>query len=104
MSVAVDRVIIRPARTADVRAIRDLVDIYSPDGRLLSKATVTLFEAVPEFLVAELDGQVIGCGALHVMWEDLAEVRTVAVVSAVLRVDEEEAFARVQTRPCSHRI
>jgi amino-acid N-acetyltransferase len=79
VSAAVDRVVIRPARTADVRAIRDLVDIYSPDGRLLSKATVTLFEAVPEFLVAELDGQVIGCGALHVMWEDLAEVRTVAV-------------------------
>jgi amino-acid N-acetyltransferase len=70
---------IRPARTSDVRSIRELVDVYSPDGRLLSKATVTLFEDIQEFLVAERDGQVVGCGALHVMWEDLAEVRTVAV-------------------------
>jgi amino-acid N-acetyltransferase len=72
-------VVVRPARTSDVREIRGLVDVYSPDGRLLSKATVTLFEDIQEFLVAEVDGRVVGCGALHVMWEDLAEVRTVAV-------------------------
>jgi amino-acid N-acetyltransferase len=71
--------VLRPARTSDVRAIRSLVDIYSPDGHLLSKATVTLFEDIQEFLVAEVDGEVVGCGALHVMWEDLAEVRTLAV-------------------------
>jgi amino-acid N-acetyltransferase len=70
---------LRPARTSDVRAIRGLVDFYSPDGHLLSKATVTLFEDIQEFLVAEVDGEVVGCGALHVMWEDLAEVRTLAV-------------------------
>ena len=74
-----ERLRIRPARTADVRAIRALVDTYAPDRRLLSKATVTLYEAVPEFVVGELDGEVVGCGAVHVMWEDLAEVRTVAV-------------------------
>jgi amino-acid N-acetyltransferase len=72
-------VVVRPARTVDVRAIRELVDTYSRDGRLLSKATVTLFEDIQEFLIAEIDGEVVGCGALHVMWEDLAEVRTVAV-------------------------
>jgi amino-acid N-acetyltransferase len=70
---------IRPARTTDVRAIRDLIDVYSVDGSLLSKATVTIFEQLQEFVVAEIDGTVIGCGALHVMWEDLAEVRTLAV-------------------------
>ena len=70
---------IRPARTADVREIRALIDSYSTDGSLLSKATVTIFEDIQEFLVA-IDGErVIGCGALHVMWEDLAEVRTLAV-------------------------
>ena len=73
------KIVVRPARTADVRAIRSLIDAYSPDGRLLSKATVTLFEDIQEFLVAERDGLVVGCGALHVMWEDLAEVRTLAV-------------------------
>ncbi len=62
-----DQVVVRPARTSDVRAIRTLIDRYSSDGRLLSKATVTLFEDVPEFLVAELDGEVVGCGVVHVM-------------------------------------
>ncbi len=75
--------VIRPARTSDVRAIRAFIDAYSPDGRLLSKATVTLFEDIQEFLVAEREGEVVGCGALHVMWEDLAEVRTVAVDPAL---------------------
>lgn len=72
-------VTIRPARTSDVRAIRSLIDTYAPSGRLLSKATVTIYESVQEFVVAERDGVVVGCGALHVMWEDLGEVRTVAV-------------------------
>jgi len=76
------RVVVRPARTSDVRAIRSLVDTYAPDRRLLSKATVALYEDITEFLVADLDGEVVGCGAVHVFWEDLAEVRTVAVAPA----------------------
>ena len=72
---------VRAARTGDVRAIRRLVDANVASGRLLDKATVTLYEDIQEFLVADRasDGQVIGCGALHVMWEDLAEIRTIAV-------------------------
>ena len=71
---------IRRAVTGDVRGIRRLIDLYSVERRLLTKATVALFESVPEFVVAaDQDGQIIGCGALHVMWEDLAEIRTVAV-------------------------
>jgi amino-acid N-acetyltransferase len=74
---------IRRARTADIREIKALVDHYA--GRvLLAKELVTLYEAVQEFWVAELDGTVVGCGALHVLWEDLAEIRTVAVSPAVL--------------------
>jgi amino-acid N-acetyltransferase len=82
--VEVRDVEVRRARTSDVRAIRALVDTYTADRRLLSKATVTLYEHVQEFWVAvEADtGRVVGCGALHVMWEDLAEVRTVAVDEA----------------------
>lgn len=70
---------VRPARTSDVKAIRQLVDSYAAPGQMLSKETVTLYESVQEFIVAEKDGVVVGCGALHVLWEDLAEVRTVAV-------------------------
>jgi amino-acid N-acetyltransferase len=70
--------LVRRARTADVATIKDLVDGYA--GRvLLAKEIITLYESVQEFLVAERDGEVIGCGALHVLWEDLGEIRTVAV-------------------------
>ena len=72
-------VTVRSARTTDVLIIRQLVDTYSAERRLLSKDTVALYEDVQEFLVAECDGEVVGCGALHVLWEDLAEVRTMAV-------------------------
>jgi amino-acid N-acetyltransferase len=100
---------IRRARTSDVRGIRQLIDTYSTGGRLLSKATVTLYEDVQEFWVAARpDGEVVGCGALHVMWEDLAEIRTVAVdpelrghkigqriVTALLDAAREVGVARV---------
>jgi amino-acid N-acetyltransferase len=82
-------VTIRRARTSDVKAIRGFVDAYAPDRKLLNKPTVTLFEDVQEFWVAEQasddGGVVVGCGALHVMWEDLAEVRTLAVDPATRR-------------------
>ncbi|MFH8787739.1 amino-acid N-acetyltransferase [Streptomyces roseoverticillatus] len=74
-------VTVRRARTSDVAALRRLINTYVRDGILLGKATVTLYEDIQEFWVAERDedGAVVGCGALHVMWEDLAEVRTLAV-------------------------
>ena len=69
-------VTIRRARTSDVRAIRDLVAPLAERRVLVSKDTVAYFEGLQEFRVAEIDGQVVGCGALHVMWDDLAEIRT----------------------------
>ncbi|MBJ8341478.1 MULTISPECIES: amino-acid N-acetyltransferase [Antrihabitans] len=70
--------VVRRARTSDVPEIKRLVDVYS--GKiLLEKNLVTLYEATQEFWVAERDGEIIGCGALHVLWADLGEVRTVAV-------------------------
>ena len=62
-------------------AVRRLLDSYVSERILLDKATVTLYEDIQEFWVAERDddARVVGCGALHVMWEDLAEVRTLAV-------------------------
>ncbi|ACU97512.1 amino-acid N-acetyltransferase [Saccharomonospora viridis] len=74
--------LIRRARIADVRRIKALVDSDAGQG-LLKKDLITLYEDVQEFWVAELDGKVVGCGALHVMWEDLAEIRTVTVDRAV---------------------
>jgi amino-acid N-acetyltransferase len=72
------QVVIRRARIADVRKIKALVDTDA--GRvLLEKELVTLYEDMQEFWVSESDGEVLGCAALHVLWEDLAEIRTVAV-------------------------
>ena len=71
---------IRPARTSDIKSIRKIIDLYTLERRLLTKETVTLYEDVQEFFVAEDNGEVVGCGALHVLWEDLGEVRTVAVL------------------------
>ena len=79
------KVVVRRARTSDVGAIKHLVDTYA--GKiLLEKNLVTLYEAIQEFWVAEhpeIPGEVIGCGALHVLWSDLGEIRTVAVDPAV---------------------
>lgn len=75
-------VVVRRARTSDVPDIKRLVDTYA--GKiLLEKNLVTLYEAVQEFWVAEVDAEVVGCGALHVLWADLGEVRTVAVDPSV---------------------
>ncbi len=71
----------RPARTADVLGIQSLVEPLVQRRILLGKERVVYYEAVQEFRVATDDetGALIGCGALHVMWEDLGEVRTLAV-------------------------
>ncbi|MET9267998.1 amino-acid N-acetyltransferase [Amycolatopsis sp. NPDC004079] len=76
---------VRRARIADVRKIKALVD--SDAGRvLLEKDLVTLYEAVQEFWVAtdEEAGteDVLGAAALHVLWEDIGELRTVVVDKA----------------------
>lgn len=73
---------VRPARTGDVRQIQALAEPLVQERILLGKDLVVLFESLQEFRVAvDSDGAVIGCGALHVMWEDLGEVRTLAVSS-----------------------
>lgn len=76
-------IVVRPAKTSDIKKIRKIIDTFVEPRRLLSKETVTLYESVQEFAIAEVDGEVVGCGALHVLWEDLAEVRTVAVVESM---------------------
>ena len=74
------KITVRPARTSDVKAIQAMRQQLEGSKVLLGHELVTLYEAVPEFLVAVDDtDSVIGAGALHVMWEDLAEVRSMVV-------------------------
>jgi amino-acid N-acetyltransferase len=70
---------VRAARASDMVEIHRMLEPYVQERILLGKDLVVLYEATQEFLVAEVDGRVIGCGALHVMWEDLGEVRTLIV-------------------------
>ncbi len=74
---------VRRARTSDVKSIRELVKPLANDRVLLEKEAVAYYENLQEFFVAEDEaGAVIGCGGLHVMWEDIAEVRTLATDGA----------------------
>ena len=68
-------VVVRAARTSDVKGIRKLIDTYAPQRRILSKETVTLYESVQEFVVAVEGEEVVGCGAMHVLWEDRKSTR-----------------------------
>ncbi len=76
--------VLRAARVHDVAAIRGLVAPYVQSRAIVAKPPVAYFEGLQEFIVAERDGELVGCGALHVMWEDVAEVRTIAVRPDVL--------------------
>jgi amino-acid N-acetyltransferase len=78
-----DVMVVRRARATDVRDIKSIIDRYA--GRvLLTKQLVTLYEDVQEFWVAEREGTLVGCGALHVLWEDIAEIRSIAVLPEAL--------------------
>ena len=71
---------VRTARTSDVPHIQKLIEPLVNRRILLGKDNVVFYEAIQEFRIAEsVDGEVIGCGALHVIWQDLGEVRTLAV-------------------------
>ena len=77
------QITVRTATTADVRAIQQIRRDLEDKRVLLEHELVTLFEAVPEFMVAEdASGKVVGAGALHIMWQDLAEVRSLVVAQS----------------------
>ncbi len=71
--------ILRSARSTDILDIHRLLEPFVERRILLGKDLAVLYGATQEFVIAEKDGELIGCGALHVMWEDLGEVRTLLV-------------------------
>jgi amino-acid N-acetyltransferase len=70
---------IRHARIPDVRAIHQLLLFYAQDGQLLGRSLADIYDALRDFYVYEEDGVILGVGALAICWEDLAEVRSLAV-------------------------
>jgi amino-acid N-acetyltransferase len=70
---------IRRARIPDAKAIHKLLMIYAKDGMMLSRSLSEIYEAIRDFYVFESGGSVVGTVCLHICWEDLAEVRSLAV-------------------------
>ena len=70
---------IRKAKICDVEAIHFLINKYAGEGLMLAKSRMALYENLRDFIVAEQDEIVLGVGALHIIWEDLAEIRSLAV-------------------------
>ena len=73
--------IFRKASLEDSERIYELANYYAERGDMLSRARHQIYENIRDFIVAEEQGALVGMGALHVMWEDLAEIRTLAVVA-----------------------
>ncbi|ERJ95994.1 acetyltransferase, GNAT family [Selenomonas sp. oral taxon 892 str. F0426] len=71
--------IYRKARFDDIESIYGLVHIYAAQGEMLPRSRNTLYENLRDMVVAEADDGVIGVGALHIMWDRLAEVRMMAI-------------------------
>ncbi|MCJ7499340.1 N-acetyltransferase [bacterium] len=72
---------LRKARIGDVPEIHTLVNSFATRGEMLGRSRSELYEGLRDFFVVEQDGKVLGCSALHINWEDLAEVRSLAVAS-----------------------
>ncbi|MGE5597632.1 MAG: N-acetyltransferase [Hyphomicrobiales bacterium] len=70
---------VQPARLADVAAIHELVTFWADRGEMLHRSPGEIFEAIRDFRVARIDGELVGCGSLHILGADLAEVRSLAV-------------------------
>ena len=69
------------AAVTDVRAIHELVNGFARTGEMLPRTLAEIYESLRDFSVVRDGDALLGCGALHVMWEDLAEVRSLAVRS-----------------------
>ncbi len=71
---------IRKAVMKDAKSIQNLVNSFAKGGgEMLSLSLNEIYEKILEFVVWEEDGEVVGCCAIHPTWEDLAEIRSVAV-------------------------
>jgi len=73
---------IRGAKIADVKTIHSLINSYAEEGKMLFRSMADIYENLQSFIVAEINGGVVGCCALQVIWSDLAEVKSLAVDGA----------------------
>lgn len=70
---------IRKATVPDIKQIQRLINAFARREEMLPRALNDLYEAMRDFVVCDEDGQISGVCALHILWEDLAEIRSLAV-------------------------
>lgn len=70
---------VRQATFADVAAIQELINHYADQGLMLPRSRNAIYETLRDFVVVETDGKLSGTGALHLIWDELAEIRALAV-------------------------
>ena len=70
---------IRPARMPDIPAIADLINSHAEQGRMLHRSAAYLYERVRNFSVCQDNGHIIGCCSLEPVWNDLAELKSLAI-------------------------
>ena len=73
---------IRSAKIDDVKAIYSLINFYAERDKMLFRSMADIYENLQAFIVVELNGNVVGCCALQIIWSDLAEVKSLAVDEA----------------------
>ncbi len=70
---------IRKASVADVPAISEIIKFHAQKGVMLQRPVARIYDNIRDYMLIEAEGDVVGCGALHIMWSDLAEIRAVAL-------------------------
>jgi amino-acid N-acetyltransferase len=74
-----DNAIIRKPTVKDVPGIAELINGYAQNGIMLPRPISQLYDNLRDYYVIEIEGKIAGCGALHVTWSDLAEIRGLAL-------------------------
>ena len=76
---------IRQAKVQDVKQMHRIIEFYADNKEMLHRSLNSIYENIQEYVVAEYKGKIIGCGALHVSWDNLAEVKALAVEKTYAR-------------------
>jgi len=71
---------IRKAKIEDVRQMQEMINAFAKQDIMLARSLNELYENIRDYWVKEEKGKVVGCAALHISWDDLAEIKSVAVL------------------------
>jgi amino-acid N-acetyltransferase len=74
-----EAVAVEKAQVRDAEAIHDLINLFAQRGDMLPRTMGEVYENLRDFFVVRVEGELLGCAALHIVWSDLAEIKSLAV-------------------------